>query len=42
MTTSNHSATARKLSVIALAVLGSTSVLADNPLGWYAGGSIGC
>ena len=41
MTTSNHSATVRKLSVIALAVLGSASVLADNPLGWYAGGNIG-
>ena len=41
MTTPSQSKTARKLSLIALAVLGSTPVLAQDLLGPYVGGNIG-
>lgn len=35
------SATALKLSLVAFAVLASTSALAEDPLGWYFGGNVG-
>ena len=41
MAKSTHPSVAHKLSLVALAVLGSSSALADDPLGWYAGGNIG-
>lgn len=41
MAKSTHPSFAHKLSLVALAVLGSSSALAEDPLGWYAGGNIG-
>lgn len=37
----NPSATIRKLSLVAVAVLASTSAFAEDPLGWYFGGNVG-